>query len=525
MAAKKINKAEAREIIYKCGKDPIFFLDNFAFIFHPMKGKIPFKLFDYQEEVLKDLVANRFNIILKARQLGMSTLAAGYIAWLVYFHRAKSVVVVATKRDKAANILKKVKVIIDNMPSWMQIAKKTTDNKYTLELSNGSQIIAESTSGDAARSEALSLLVIDEAAIIDDIDDLWTGAYPTLSTGGSCLALSTPKGVNTWFHITYSEAEEGKNDFNPIKLMWNVHPDRDEEWFEKETRNMKTKDIAQELCCNFNLSGDTVIDPKDIQWVKDNCKDPVTKTNYDKGYWIWERPDQGKRYVLVADPARGDSEDFCAIHVFDADTMEQVAEYHGKMPTDEFAQFIYNISGEYGFCLTAVENNNVGWAVVKKLIELEHPNLYCQRKGSGEYVNQMALKTDSSVVPGFSMNLKNRPLLISKFEEYIRHKVINVNSIRLANELDMFIWKNGKPQAQRSGHDDLIMSAAIACWVRDTAVLNSIKDKKYAEAILSSIKSSARLFENTTVGRELSGIKTLDQKKNEYLKHSWLLKG
>ena len=151
------------------------------------------------------------------------------------------------------------------MPPWLKIASISVDNRTSFELTNGSQIKASSTSSDAGRSEALSLLVIDEAAHVEGLDELWTGLYPTLSTGGRCIALSTPKGVGNWFHQTYVAAESDDNDFYPTLLPWDVHPDRDQAWFENETKNMSRRQIAQELECNFNTSGDTVIHSDDIR--------------------------------------------------------------------------------------------------------------------------------------------------------------------------------------------------------------------------------------------------------------------
>ena len=142
---------------------------------------------------------SRFTVILKARQLGISTITAAYCVWLMLFHRDKNVLVIATKFATAANLVKKVKNIMKNLPPWLQVATISIDNRTSFELSNGSQIKAASTSGDAGRSEALSLLVIDEAAHVDGLKELWTGLYPTLSTGGRCIALSTPNGVGNWF--------------------------------------------------------------------------------------------------------------------------------------------------------------------------------------------------------------------------------------------------------------------------------------------------------------------------------------
>ena len=266
----KLTKQEIRKEIIKCGKNPNYFINNYAKITHPQRGLIPFKLYPFQEDLVESFIDHRFNVILKARQLGISTITAGFVVWQMLFHKEKNVLVIATKFGTAANLVKKVKNILRNVPDWLCIATVTIDNRTSFELSNGSSIKAVGTSADAGRSEALSLLIIDEAAHVDGLDDLWAGLYPTLSTGGRCIALSTPMGVGNWFHTKYVNAEAGENDFYPIKLMWDLHPDRDQEWFDKETRNMSRREIAQEFECNFNTSGDTVIHPDDIGWISGN---------------------------------------------------------------------------------------------------------------------------------------------------------------------------------------------------------------------------------------------------------------
>ena len=271
----KLTKNEIVKELVRCGKDPQYFIDNYCKISHPLKGQIPFKTYDYQKEMLQNFNDYRFNVILKARQLGISTISAAYVAWFMLFHREKNVLVIATKLSTATNLVKKVKMIFKNLPSFMLIAKITTDNKQSFELSNGSMVKAGTTSGDAGRSEALSLLIIDEAGFVDGLEELWTGLYPTLSTGGRCIALSTPNGVGNWFHKAYSEAESGNNDFYPTKLMWDVHPERDQAWFDKETNNMSKRQIAQELQCSFNASGETVINPEELQRIHAEVKEPA----------------------------------------------------------------------------------------------------------------------------------------------------------------------------------------------------------------------------------------------------------
>ena len=192
----ELSKKEIVKEIIKSGKEPIYFINNYCKISHPLKGLIPFKTFNYQDDLLKNFNDHRFTVILKARQLGISTIVAAYVVWLMLFHRDKNILVMATKFSTAANLVKKVKAIMRNLPPWIRIADISVDNRTrSFELSNGSQIKATSTSGDAGRSEALSLLVIDEAAHVEGLEELWTGLYPTLSTGGRCIALSTPNGV------------------------------------------------------------------------------------------------------------------------------------------------------------------------------------------------------------------------------------------------------------------------------------------------------------------------------------------
>ena len=270
----QLSKKEILKEVIKSGKDPNYFINNYAKISHPIKGLIPFKTYDFQTDLIQDFNDYRFTVILKARQLGISTITAAYIAWMMMFHRDKNVLVIATKFSTAANLVKKVKHMIKNLPEWIQMADIAIDNRASFELSNGSQFKASSTSADAGRSEALSLLVIDEAAHVEGLEDLWTGLYPTLSTGGRCIALSTPNGVGNWFHQIYIDAEQEKNDFHHVILPWDVHPERDQEWFENETKNMSRRQIAQELEC---VRAQTrIVTPQGFKYIEDiNIGDKV----------------------------------------------------------------------------------------------------------------------------------------------------------------------------------------------------------------------------------------------------------
>jgi hypothetical protein len=521
----QLSKKELVKEIIKSGKDPHYFINNYAKISHPLRGLIPFKTYDFQKDLLEDFNDYRFSVILKARQMGISTIIGAYISWMMLFHRDKNILVMATKYQTASNLVKKVKAIIKHLPEWIQIASISVDNRASFELTNGSQIKAASTSIDAGRSEALSLLVIDEAAHVDGLDDLWTGLYPTISTGGRCIVASTPNGVGNWFHQTYIDAEIQANDFHSVKLFWDLHPDRDQEWFEKETKNLSRRQIAQEFECNFNMSGETVIHPDDMNKIEAMVMEPEYRTGFDRGLWIWKDYDPSCVYLMSADVARGDGKDYSAFHIINLNTMEIVAEYQGKMAPDHFAPFLASNGSQYGDCMIVVENNNIGYTVLEKIKELEYKNVYHSVKSTHEYVEQYLAESRSNCVPGFTTSGKTRPMILAKLEEFIRNDIIKIHSSRLLNELKTFVWNNNKPEAMRGYNDDLVMALAIACWVRDTALTVNQRDVEYRKAFMNSIVKGG-----TTLNTAIPGMKNYEptkmiEKRKEYEKYAWLYKG
>ena len=508
----RISKETMKAEIRKCGQDPQYFLKNYVKISHPLKGLIPFGTYDFQDDLLNDFKDHRFNIILKARQLGISTIVAGYAAWLLLFRREKQVMVVATKFKTAANLVIKVKKMLKTLPDWMMIADIVIDNQSSFELNNGSKINASTTSAkDAGRSESLSLLIVDEAAFVEGMEELWTGILPTITTGGRCIALSTPNGVGNWFYKTYTDAEAEDNLFNPIVLPWDVHPDRDEEWFRDQTKNMSKREVAQEFECSFNMSGETVISPDDMERMTQGLREPKHRTGFDRNYWIFEDPQPGVGYLISADVARGDGADSSVFHVFRVDTFEQVAEYQGKPNHDMFAMLLNSVGKEYGNALLVVENNNVGYNVLDKLESLEYPNLYYSTKGSHEYVDNYTAEFANSVIPGFSTTSKTRPLIIAKMEEFVRNNIIKINSSRTIKEFQTFVWNNGKPEAMRGYNDDLVMSLSIGCWVKDVALTTNKRENAYTNAILNSM-----YIANTNINTTIPGMVGYQQNKDPF---------
>ena len=463
--AVKQKQRQIKEII-KCGKDPSYFFNKYVQIQHPIKGAIPFKTYPFQDECVENFEEHRFNIILKSRQLGLSTIAAAYSAWLAIFHKDKNILVIATKLAVAQNFIRKVKFVIQSMPSWLLLPEIVNNNKQALEFSNGSTIKAIPTSDDAGRSEALTLLIVDEAAFVRNFDTLWTGLYPTLSTGGRAIVLSTPNGVGGQYYDLWKQAEDGENIFNPIKLPWDVHPDRGEEWFKEETKNMSRKQIAQELLCDFQASGDTFLQVEDIEYLRGWIRDPIDRWGPDMGVWVWNYPLSERKYIISADVARGDGNDYSTFYVIDTEASEVVAEYRGKLPPDKFAQVLAEAGRRYNDALICPENNSYGYAVIMKLSEMDYRNLYFQNE-KDRYSYLYGTKDIGKI--GFQTNVKTRNQILTKLEEVLRTKQVMVKSSRLYSELKTFVWKNGKAQAQKGQNDDLIMALAIGVWLYDTS--------------------------------------------------------
>lgn len=493
----EIPKQRIKLEILNCGRDPIYFLCNYAKIVSPKYGEVNFKTYPFQDDLLRKFRDHRFNIILKPRQMGISTIVAGYIAWLMLFHKHKEVIVLATKQDKAQNILRKVRMILQRIPEWLKISKEKTDNRNTIELDNGSRLSAESTAGDAARSDSLSLLVIDECAHIQNVDEIWTSALPTISVGGSAILLSTPNGASGLFHRLYIESEDGLNNFVHTKLHWSEHPDRDQEWFENETKNMTKNEIKQEYLCDFLGSGATVIDPDDIEMFQSNIREPISKEGFERSYWIWKHYQPDKNYLISCDVARGDGKDFSSLIVFEVSNMEVVAEYKGKIAPELFVDFIERVAESYGNPMVVVENNNVGYTVASKLEEKNYKDLYYSKKGTHEYMTPLQALNDSSSIVGFTTSIKTRPLILERWKEIIRKKQIIYPSSRFVNEIKTFIWYNGKQEAEKDHNDDLIMACAIGCWARDVAVFYNSKDVDYKKALLSAISVSKKTLDTS----------------------------
>ena len=553
--ATRFTKMEMMKEMLKCSKNPIYFLRTYGKVRDPIKGIMPFNLYPYQEDCIRSFVENRFNITLKSRQTGLSTITAGYIAWLLIFFPAKEVVVVANKQKNAQGFIRKIKLIIKSCPNWM-VPKILLDNQGSITLSNGSRVEAEATTSDAARSESLTLLVIDEAAAIDTlkVDELWAAAYPTLSLGGAATIISTPKGVGNFYHRQWTACEAGESDFKALKIHWTQHPiynvgtswncqnsdcgHHQEEsniykpicvkcgelalkptspWYESQCRQLgDPRLIAQELDMDFLGSGDNVILEEYIKKAEKNVRPPIRIAGFDNNLWIWEEPIEGEAYLICADVARGDGTDFSAAHVIRLSTQEQVAEYKGKIPPDMYADLLTQLGTEYNEALLVTEANSIGYATCLKIVELEYPNIFYSTKGQFNARDRKKLenayKNKDSMVPGFQTTSTSRPLAITQLEHGIRTGEFIIHSTRFAAEMRFLIWFNGKPQAMSGYNDDLCMAAAIGLLVMKTTLNDLLATR---DSILASLMNFSN--QQNLAGEELKQLNSVfsrDMRRN-----------
>lgn len=458
----------AQELIEfgRCRRDPSYFLKKYGFIKDPVHGKISFELFRYQEICVNQFLTRAFNIILKSRQMGLSWLVAGYALWLCMFFEDKNVLMISIKNETAKALLRKVKFIYDNLPEFLQVEQvDVSTNRIT--WINGSQIQSVPTSEDAGRSESLSLLIIDEAAFVRWMDEIWMAAYPTLSTGGQAIILSTANGMGNEYHTFWEKAVEGKSLFHPIRLHWYYHPHRDLQWLKIQKANMNALQFAQEIIGDFITSGNLVFDITQLRAMQEQCStltplevlygDEID-TRQQCGLYIFEKPNPKEHYILAADVAKGGAGDYSAAHVIKRSTGLQVAEYRTRVAVEVFNTRLLEIGYLYNTALLAPENNNQGITTVLHAIRNGYPNFY-------EYENPL---NGNKTEMGFPTNTLTRPILIDKLETGIREGVAGVQGIRTVNEMMSFAWsKQGKAEAMSGKNDDLVISYGIARYVRE----------------------------------------------------------
>ena len=500
MTEQELIKERIKEEFKRCASDLVYFFRKYCYIEHPTKGKIKFDLYPFQEKTLSEMHCHDFNIILKSRQLGISTLTSAYALHMMLFKPNSKILIISVKQETAKGIVDKVRFAYDNLPSWLR-SPYIENNKLSLKLTNHSEVRATTSSSQAGRGASISLLIIDEAAFVPGIYSIWTAAQSTLSAKGSrCILLSTPNGSSGFFYKKWISSKTGQDDgdpmgqFHPIRLHWSMHPDRDQKWRDAQDKLLGPRMAAQECDADFVSSGNTVLTPETIKYYLDNgISDPLEKRGYDNETWIWEKPDYNKQYIVSADVARGDGSDYSAYVIFDIEHVRQVAEFKGKIDTKEFGNMLVTAATEYNDALLVIENATVGWAAIQQVIDRGYPNLYYTQQDikykdtERQFTNKLN-SLNKKAVAGFTTSPKVRPMMINKLEEYFRTFSIEIHSERLIYELQSLIWNGLKAEAAQGFNDDLVMCVAICLWVRDMALQLNMESVDFAKSMINSFQ-------------------------------------
>ncbi len=451
-----LSKKQIIEELDKCSKDPVYFIKNYVYIEHPIKGIIPFDLYRFQTRIVNEVVDNRFNIIRKFRQAGITTLCAAYSLWSIIFKKNHYVMVVSIGDRESTAFLRRVMMMYEDLPMWLKPAIKEK-NKHTLHLSTDSRI--KSQPAGAGRGEAASHLMVDEAAFIDKMREFWAAIYPVISTGGKVTMISTVNGMSNLYYELYRDAQTKSNNFNIVDLHWKEHPEYTDKWAEEHRPMVGERMWLQEYCCEFLGTGDTFIDRHTLKRLKENTNNEY-RLKYSNAMRVWKEPDPYHTYAIGVDSSFGRDRDYSAFHVINVYTGEQVAEfYSNRTSLSAFAKIISTEGNKYNLAHVIIERNGLGVALIQDLFErFEYENLWMDEKQ--EF--------------GIQITTKSREVVLATLEEYLRSSKVDINSERTVDELLTFIiTENGKIEADESYNDDLTMGLALTCLCMEEILNNS----------------------------------------------------
>ena len=576
--------------VTKCMRNTPYALRTYLQTYDNTVSKyVPLDLFPDQVRLIEDYDSHNENIALKYRQAGVSTVTAAWASKKLVFakkQKPEKVLIIANKLDTSVEMANKIRNFTEQWPAWVGVGFSADKNAQRhFKLTNDCEVKAVATSKDALRGYTPTILIFDEAAFIEADGDFWSACMASLSTGGKVIVVSTPNGYDAIYYEIYDQALRNMNDFKISEMYWHRDPrytrdlymvktndlvhfllnredypkdvvvdlsienpyERDHSivtsyidqgykpcssWFEGMVKKLKfdRRKVAQELECNFLGSGDNVFDSELMQNIaKNQLREPLAKM-MGGSLWIFKEPENGHKYVMGVDVSRGDSEDFSCIQIIDFDTREQVLEYVGKVPPDITAEIAYKWGSMYNAYCVVDLTGGMGVATARKMQELGYQG--------GMYVDNVDTsnkwKYDPKLnekIPGINFNNK-RVQIIASLEEAVRHD-FKIYSHRLYNEMNTFIYVNGRPDHQKNHHDDCIMGISMAIYVAEKSFQSLTKVVNHTKAMLNSWATTVTENKNASeffnpmvpqMGRESRQFNSGPSKK-DYQEYGWLFGG
>jgi len=471
----------------KCMEDPLHFIQSYIRIVSLDEGLVPFTMFPFQKDMVGTIHSNRFTICRMPRQSGKSTTMVSYILHYVLFNPSMNVAILANKASTARDILGRLQLAYENLPKWLQQGVMSW-NKGSLELENGSKIVASSTSSSAVRGGSFNMIFLDEFAFVPTnvASDFFSSVYPTISSGKSTkvIIVSTPNGMNLFYKL-WTDAENKRNSYNIIDVHWSEVPGRDDKWREETIANTSEEQFQREFECEFLGSSNTLIHPSKIKTMA--FQNPIESN---AGLDMYERPKPQNTYVMIADVSRGTNNDYSAFIVFDVSTVPYriCAKYRdNEIKPMLFPNIIHDVAKAYNQAYVMVEVNDIGEQVASALqFDLEYENLIMasMRGRAGQVVGggfsggkaQLGVRTTKAV----------KKMGCSNIKQIIETDKLIINDYNLINEWSTFILKGQSYEAEEGHCDDLAMCCVLFGWLVQQTYFKELTDddiraRMYAE--------------------------------------------
>mgnify|MGYP001454943353 FL=1 len=471
----------------KCMEDPLYFIQNYVKIVSLDEGLIPFKMYPFQKEMVGTFHSNRFTICKLPRQSGKSTVMVSYLLHYALFNPSVNIAILANKAATARDLLSRLQLAYEHLPHWLQQGVMSW-NKGSLELENGSKILASSTSASAVRGGSYNIIFLDEFAYVPSnvAEQFFSSVYPTISSGQSTkvMIVSTPHGMNMFYKI-WTDAEEKRNSYIPIEVHWSEVPGRDEKWKKETIANTSEQQFNTEFECEFLGSIDTLISPSKLRVL--TYKTPLQSN---AGVDIYVLPKEEHTYLLTADVARGTSNDYSAFIVFDVTSVPYtiVAKFRdNEIKPLLFPQKIHQIAKVYNTAFVLIEVNDIGEQVANAMhYDMEYDNMIMasMRGRAGQILGggfsggraQLGVRTTKAVKSIGCSNLK----------QLVEDNKIIIEDFDTINELSTFIVKGSSFEADDGCNDDMVACLFIFAWCTDQTYFkeltnNDIREQMYRE--------------------------------------------
>ena len=474
----------------KCANDPIYFTKNYVKIVSLDEGLVPFKMWDFQEELIKKFHKSRFNIAKLPRQTGKSTTVVSYLLHYALFNDSVNIGILANKASTARDLLGRLQTAYENLPKWIQQGVISW-NKGSMELENGSKILAASTSASAVRGMSFNIIFLDEFAFVPNhiAESFFASVYPTITSGKSTkvIIISTPQGMNHFYKL-WTDAVNDRNGYTWHEVHWSQVPGRDENWKAETIKNTSERQFTQEFECEFLGSVDTLISAAKLRAL--TFIDPVKRSN---GLDVYEQPKNNNEYIFTVDVSRGIGGDYSAFIVYDITTVPYriVAKYrNNEIKPMLFPNVINDVARAYNNAWVLCEVNDVGDSVASVLnYDLEYPNvLMCAMRGrAGQIVGHGFSGTKTQL--GVKMSVTVKKVGCANLKQIIEDDKLIFNDYEIISELTTFIQKKQSFEADEGFHDDLVMCMVIFAWLVQQDYFKEMTDNDVRQRIYDEQKN------------------------------------